>query len=388
MSARHVYLRLGAAFVAVLLLFLAFWLWPDAPKLLRFLGKLGILLLVVGTAATLISLRVLGRPRTRNLGINLALAAAALAVCLGLAEAGTRYLFADITTTGGGSGFFSNRWRALEQPRTNRWGFREREVAPSPQSGVYRIAVIGDSITYGQGIGEDERMTNLLQARLNEVDPRFEVVNFGRPGAETRDHLAFLRDTVVGLHPDFVLLQWFVNDVEGDDKSLRPIPRRLAPSDVLHSILWRHSALYNVAQLAWINLQYSTGLVESYDLYMRKRFADPHTPDSQAAAKALAEFIELAQEHGIPMGIILFPRLVAHDSGEYPLSFLHDRVLKTCAAYEIPCLDLRDEILSVADRGLVMVNRFDNHPSAYANRLMADAVFATFAEVWGIDGRP
>jgi len=74
-------------------------------------------------------------------------------------------------------------------------------------------------------------MTNILEEKLNASGQKYEVLNFGRPGAETVDELALL-PTVLSLAPDFVLPQWFVNDVEGHDKSRRPSGRRLVPSSI------------------------------------------------------------------------------------------------------------------------------------------------------------
>ena len=76
-----------------------------------------------------------------------------------------------------------------------------------------RIAVIGDSFTWGQGVSEDDRLTNLLQERLNDGAGGFEVFNFGLPGADTRDESAILSEVLSQAAPDVVLPQWFVNDV-------------------------------------------------------------------------------------------------------------------------------------------------------------------------------
>jgi lysophospholipase L1-like esterase len=69
--------------------------------------------------------------------------------------------------------------------RHNRFGFRERDfVTPKPQ-GTFRIMVLGDSLTWGAGLAEEERYTNLLESALNrEFDhgPKVEVLNFGVSG--------------------------------------------------------------------------------------------------------------------------------------------------------------------------------------------------------------
>ncbi len=53
----------------------------------------------------------------------------------------------------------------------NRHGFRERDfVVPKPQ-GVFRIMVLGDSLTWGQGLGVKERYTNLPEYSLRQSLP-------------------------------------------------------------------------------------------------------------------------------------------------------------------------------------------------------------------------
>lgn len=352
----------------------------DAEAAVRTLAKGGLLVLVLGAAFIGVALWTLGPTRTWTLSINLAVAGTTMAVGLVVAEIATRYIFYDISTTYLGVDYFSHRWRARDRPQHNRYGFREREFA-AKRADTYRIAVIGDSMTYGPGIPLEARMTNLLEEKLDATGRRYEVLNFGRPGAETIDHVKILEDIVLGLSPDFVLLQWFTNDVEGDDKSGRPRLRipNLMPSVVLHSILLRRSALYNVAYITWVRLLQRPG---SYEAYMIARFGDPQSPASQSATRALSRFIELNQQHGIPMAIMLIPRTRSYLPDGYPLEFLHERVLGTCADHGIPCLDLRGTFAKVEDLRRLEVSEFDAHLNPYANELVATAVLERFAALW------
>jgi hypothetical protein len=55
--------------------------------------------------------------------------------------------------------------------RINAQGFRDRErVRPKP-SGMYRILVLGDSVTFGFGVQPEESFTRLLEAELKERVP-------------------------------------------------------------------------------------------------------------------------------------------------------------------------------------------------------------------------
>ena len=181
-------------------------------------------------------------------------------VLLVSAELALRSIFRDVTTTSDNRSYFAKRWRHQTVPRQNTWGFRERDFDLVKPEGVYRIAVIGDSITYGQGIEEADRFTNLLEKELNGKNGQYEVLNFGRPGAETVDHLDFLKDPVLNADPDSILLQWYTNDVEGHDKSEHPRPLGLIPIR-----LRRNSALFYLLHRHLTTIQKNLGWLSSYD---------------------------------------------------------------------------------------------------------------------------
>ena len=91
----------------------------------------------------------------------------------------------------------------------NSLGFRDREIGPKNPN-RYRIAIIGDSFTFGNGIEEQDRFSNLIQGVLG---PQYEVLNLGHPGNNLPDHLIEL-DLALKMSPDFVLLQLYENDFE------------------------------------------------------------------------------------------------------------------------------------------------------------------------------
>jgi lysophospholipase L1-like esterase len=318
----------------------------------------------------------------RRLLVNLTVLGFSLAVCLALGELAARTFYSDVSTTAQHGDFFSRRWYAENPAQVNSLGFWEREVTSPPPEDLYRIAVVGDSITYGQGLLAEARMTNLLQERLDPTATEIEVLNFGRPGAETVDQLEFLHTAVLPVEPDFVLLQWYLNDVEGHDKSGRPRGHRLVPSDRLHEIFWRRSALYVAAHIAYNNTRRSLSAGPTYADYMSARFADPASQDLADYLATLSTFIEGARSADAKIGMLLYPRVPDYRDGYYPHGYLHDHILRACAAHEIICVDLRDALFAVGDNAALAVNRLDAHPSALANRIMADAVLTAFEAHW------
>jgi hypothetical protein len=101
----------------------------------------------------------------------------------------------------------------------NALGFRGPELAPSRSPGKLRVLVLGDSFTYGIGVADEETFS----ARLEALDPRFEVLNTGVNGYGTAQELLLLRDQGLALRPDVVVLVFFWNDV--GNNYVRTFPR-------------------------------------------------------------------------------------------------------------------------------------------------------------------
>jgi hypothetical protein len=162
----------------------------------------------------------------------------------------------------------------------------------------------------------------------------------------------------------------------------RPEPLPLVPSSTLAPLLHQYSALYYLCNEQWVALQGSLGLHRSFADYMRARFADPSGADSQAEISALTEFLRVLRAGNIPMGIVLFPDLRVIKQKSYPFGYLHDRVLKVCDEQDMDCLDLHGLMAQASTTSSLVVNRFDGHPNAFANRIAADALLERFGSTW------
>jgi hypothetical protein len=374
-------LRAGSRSAVVLLsgaavsLAIVDWLPPNGyvdPDPIEF-----VLTLVIGLSALELALRTRLSPDTvaawRRRGL---LMTATAAMALLAAEATTRYLFRNVTTSADTGSFFSRRW--LDDVRFNLQGFRGPGVASQKLPGTYRIAVIGDSFTFGNGLAVHERFSDRLAAWLPE---RYEVLNFGTGGANTPNHLDTLTTYVLPAAPDYVLLQWYVNDIEGDVTSGRPQPNQLLPPGP-HQWLNRRSALYVIANMRWAEMEIAMGWYPSYAQYLETRAGDPNSADARRDAKLLREFIATARSRGSGVGMVLFPDTGRPLDASYPFGYLHERVLAICAETGIVCLDLRRDFAAVKDRRTLWVSPFDHHPSAKANELAALKILDAFGKEW------
>jgi hypothetical protein len=360
------------------LLSVADWL-PDNPYVdpdrLEFA-----LTLALGGAAIALTLRdrlaAASITRWRNRALLLSLT---IAFSIALAEPVTRWIFREVTTSSDNGGYFTRRWFRSGAVQLNGAGFRERAFTAVKPAGTYRIAVVGDSFTWGNGVRQQDRYSDLLQGRLPE---HIEVLNFGTPGANTPQHRTLIEHLLADVRPDFVLLQWYVNDVEDDDSSHRPTFHPLMPVRWLHNWLNDASALYTIANMQWAETQVAFGMTTSYESYLRTRLGDPNSHDSQVDRQQLLDLIARCRRAGVPIGIVLFPDTAADLGDKYPYEYLHERVLEICRAQSLTCLDLRSSFALVKDHRLLWANRLDHHPSALANEIAAVKILETYSTQW------
>ncbi len=92
----------------------------------------------------------------------------------------------------------------------NRYGLRGPMPADPKRPGRKRILCLGGSSTFGYTVSDGEEWPAQLAKRLGDG---FEVLNAGRPGATTYADFSYLRDRLLRLEPDLVVLYEGFNDL-------------------------------------------------------------------------------------------------------------------------------------------------------------------------------
>ena len=94
-------------------------------------------------------------------------------------------------------------------------GFRDSVYARPKPEGVFRIVVMGDSVSFGYGVDETEAYPQVLEELLSELAPdsRIEVVNLGVGGYNAYNEAQLLEGVGRSYEPDLVLVQFCINDL-------------------------------------------------------------------------------------------------------------------------------------------------------------------------------
>ena len=292
-----------------------------------------------------------------------------------------RFYYRDVLSTGDGTSYFSSKNLHLFTDEQNGWRLRGKHFDQTPDE-RYRLVVTGDSFTWGQGVyPASKRFTERIDLFLNTPEDQsdIEVVNVGICGFNLPNHYKFLH-FIDAIKPDYVLYQWFTNDMvlKPDYSQYKAV--RLIKNRAVHTWFWQHSALYYLLQRGYGSMQRQDGSKKSYTQYLVDSMSDPESAQAVKARDLLGRFIEHHKENNTDMGIVLFPSFYG-PMDQYKLGFLHDQVLEVCAEKEIECLDLRNDYAGIEHKKL-WANIFDPHPSALAHEIAADAIYDYFGSTW------
>jgi lysophospholipase L1-like esterase len=261
--------------------------------------------------------------------------------------------------------------------KTNSWGMRDDEPLPKNDRSVHRIAVLGDSFTFGFGVSGEDTYPNVLERLLNKEikGGKHEVLNFGVGGYSTRDEALVLRHKALDWNPDLVIVGYFLNDPEVD------------PVQPLHAYYqktswWQHVNLLRLIAKAKhrLDVRIYGGGDDCRYLYA------PTQPQWQGMVEALGEIAGMAAERKIPVLLIIFPMTMDKPWADYPYRDLHRQLEGAAERMGIHVIDLYETYRQYPGR-VLMVDSGDSHPSKTAHEVTADVVYrwisANKEEVFG-----
>jgi lysophospholipase L1-like esterase len=224
---------------------------------------------------------------------------------------------------------------------TNSSGFRGDEFTREKPPGVYRIAVVGDSVTIGLFFERREIYPDLAERILNAGAPdrcRYQVYNLGVTGYNAAQEAELIRTRALLFDPDLIAVGYVFNDDElGQDAGL-----------------WAHFTRTRLRSFDFVRLRW---------LALEQRLRR-----TTLTERSFAELAEWRREHGIPILVIVFP-LLDRAGGEYRHADAHARVRALAERSGFLVLDLLEAFAAAGtldkDDGDVI------HPTAEGHRAAA-----------------
>jgi len=270
--------------------------------------------------------------------------------------------------------------------KINTLGLRGRECEKQKPPHTFRILGIGDSFTFGVGVRDEDTYLRKIESQLNESHAgttKFEVLNAGVQGYNTRDEVIYLEHQWLEFDPDLILIGFYLNDAYSDYTFLN-MGQELGIYRSKPHGLARLSYLVDLGQHAYHTRQ----LRKRMDAYYRQHyFADARQfleqpgkakVDWGVSRDALQRAVRLARERDIGIALVIFPEF--HDlDGSYPFEDIHRLVRETCDRLGLPVIDLLPVFRGYRDTAM-WVHPSDHHPNEVAHRVAATAIVSFLLE--------
>jgi hypothetical protein len=243
-------------------------------------------------------------------------------------------------------------------------GFRRLTPFPDKKPDVYRVMVVGDSLTYGFGIDEKDTFAARLNDRLGS-DYRVEVLNLGVPGYESEDVRNAIKKYVPTLKPNLVIYAICLNDFlsssaqyKGDEYAI-PLPDRLTRYLMNHT--FTGAFLNDVYDGALRRLHLRPDFLD--DILSNFEHDDDRFRDDVAAMNAFVKAAGLP-----PLVAMVVDQYPDYGGRGYRVAMMAEDAIRAAGAKLIPTTDYY-----IRYNGKAMyVSRWEGHPDEVANYIWAE----------------
>ena len=309
----------------------------------------------------------------RQLLIGAALSLGGLAFALLLFEVGIRLLAKDTPEQ------WHDRPKYFYLPQNAKDQRAQTHLKQKPAN-TFRIAVVGDSFSFGPFLQFDDTFSRRLERMLNlrDTPKKVEVINYGVPGYSTVHEIKTVESAIRDEGADLVLLQITLNDAEL--KPYRPTGITIETNKYGAAILreempwilkYWHSGqfiyrLWNANQKQSEYIKYFHELFEKY----RSR---------ESFKSSIIRIRDFCKKEGIPLYAVVFPLLGTPLDESYPFNSIHTRIHHTLERAHIFYLDLLNEYRGIPVERLQVMPGEDFHPNEIAHRMAAEAIYRWLA---------
>lgn len=290
-------------------------------------------------------------------------------------------IFMQIRTTVGTSqalctrGWFEKYWQPLISP----YDFRDSQTVDKEAiEGKVHISFLGDSFAAGQGIKDThDRFPDLVREQL---PADWCVFNHAYCGADTWDELMVMdKMPYEDIHPRVVVLQWFVNDIEGAASrlGLEYVPELPLMQIPLLNLLIERSYFFNYL---YVHTPWQTDF--GYGKFLKAAYGNPSVNGQYE--KEFAQLVSWVTEtEQAQLLVVLFPSMSRPEASREYLSYAQELSIQ----HNLPVIDMTETVLSLSPQER-RVNAFDDHPSKKVHALTAEAILSKFEQQGWLDSVP
>lgn len=267
--------------------------------------------------------------------------------------------------------------------RTNSLGVRGPEYERPAVPGVIRIVVVGDSVTMGAGVEEEDTYAARLGAALaaRHAGQRFEVINAGLAGLDVAQVVGRLEKVGLPYDPDLIVYGWTMNDITGP--AYRMFQRPRSAYHLYHAVYERfatsRSYLLRVLWPHWVSFRELVAPgTQSYLAELRYNYFD-NTAAWERFAAQLDRLAEIGRSHDACV-VVLIHTALARLTALHPLRSIYDRVAAAARARGLHPVQSLPAFIGRDERA-VTVSVYDGHPNRAGHELLAQVLLEAIEDL-------
>lgn len=259
----------------------------------------------------------------------------------------------------------------------NSEGFRDYDHNLQKPNGTFRITVLGDSFTFGQGVYKvEDTNPKKLEELLNKSfgKKKYEVFNFGERGINTKEELKILKDYGLKYKPDLVIINFYIDDadfkrykglnwIENKEKQMYPfleMNNKKFPHFYYFILKKLNSFVYR-SEL----LKHKSYLIHLKEVYQSKNWEEEKN--------ILKEIKILSEKNDFKIAIIIFP-ILNDQPNKAGLKETYSAIQKDLEQEGFPILNLYNSYNQYNFKSL-WISAWDSHPNGKGHEIAAKAIY-------------
>lgn len=272
----------------------------------------------------------------------------------------------------------TRRW-VQRHVQINGFGYRDDHFFQDKDKKELRLAIVGDSFTWGQGVENyQDRFSNILGQKLAERcgEPnRVKTYNLAQPGENISNYL----DELIRMNRfkfDGAIIGYYLNDIESGES--------IRNKQYCYQDLFRYknnkllSAIFdNSYSLQYLWTRINSGFIfpkfnnACYKDSIQSKFDDPEIWLKHLIS--LKEIFDYNQKRNIKTMVTIFPFL-NQIGPDYPAYEITTKITRFLDDNQIPYVDLTSAYSRYTAKDLI-ANSHDFHPSELAHKIAAEELF-------------
>jgi len=254
---------------------------------------------------------------------------------------------------------------------------RPADVTPIKPAGVWRVAIVGDSVGAALQVAHAQRFPTILERVLRDVGENVEVLNFCVNGYGTLQEARLVETRLDPFDIDVLVFQYCINDPLA---SYTPMTWFVDP-DPPTSFTW--DAIRRGSETL-------TGTSSELAYVPKDTFASPdfwireYDPESESWARVRRGFDRIAawsEEHDVPVLFVVVPLFIPQDPTGRTSQNFREQAAAEARARGFECVDLQSAFAHLPVAPMQLLAGDPYHPSAKGHAVIAGALVQPVLEL-------